>query len=80
MLTVDALADDGEAVWLESWGGNVETILRIDIFLFLALMKPLAQVRRFLGRQFSLPLPPNFQTRFLIPANLKEKCDHVFNI
>jgi hypothetical protein len=43
-------------------------------------MKPLAQVRLFLGREFSLPLPPNFQTRFLIADDLKEKCDHVINI
>jgi hypothetical protein len=58
---------------LEACGGNDDTILRIDdIFLFLALMKPLAQVRLFLGREFSLPLPPNFQTRFLIADDLKE--------
>jgi hypothetical protein len=68
------LAEDGEAVWLEAWGGNDDdTILRIDIFLLLALMKPLAQLRRFLGREFSLLLPPNFQTRFFIPADLKGK-------
>jgi hypothetical protein len=36
-------------------------------------MKPLAQFRRFLGREFSLLLPPNFHARFFIPDDLKKK-------
>jgi len=70
MLTAEALAEDVEvAVWWEACCGKVDdTILRIDTFLFLALMKPLAQFLRFLGREFSLLLPPYFHARFFIPA------------
>jgi hypothetical protein len=80
MLTADALAEDGEVVvWREACRGNADdTILRIDTFLFLALMKPLAQFRRFLGREFSLLLPPNFQARFFILADLKGNRDNAF--
>jgi len=74
MLTAEALAEDVEVVvWWEACCGNVaDTILRIDTFLFLALMKPLAQLRRFLGREFSLLLPPYFHARFFILAEKKK--------
>jgi hypothetical protein len=40
-------------------------------------MKPLAQFRRFFGREFSLLLPPYFHARFFIPA--EEKYVNSFN-